>query len=146
MSGAAAGRDRVRSGSAPAAARSRPAAPLLFAYGTLMRGYPLHRALRRGASLVGAGSVRGRLLDLGAYPGLIAGGGRVRGEVYRLDAAELLPVLDREEGYNFIRRRVLVTLDGGARARAWVYRYRGPRARAVPVPHGDYRRVRPATH
>ena len=111
-----------------------------------MRGYPLHRALRRGASLVGAGSVRGRLLDLGAYPGLIAGGGRVRGEVYRLDAAELLPVLDREEGDNFVRRHAVVTLVDGRRARAWVYGYRGPRERAVPIPHGDYRRARPASH
>jgi gamma-glutamylcyclotransferase (GGCT)/AIG2-like uncharacterized protein YtfP len=26
--------------------------------------------------------------------------------------------------------------------RAWLYRYRGPRERAVPIPHGDYRRIR----
>jgi len=116
---------------------------LLFAYGTLMRGYPLHGVLARGATLVSTGSVRGCLLDLRGYPGLIAGAGRVQGEVYRLDDPELLPVLDGEEGYNFVRRRGIVTLAGGRRARVWLYRYRGPRERAMPIPDGDYRRARP---
>jgi len=108
-----------------------------------MRGYGLHARLARAATAVGIGTVRGRLLDLGAYPGLIDGAGRVRGEVYRLDEPELLPVLDREEGYNFVRRRAIVTLAGGRRVRAWLYRYRGPRERAIPIPDGDYRRARP---
>ena len=119
---------------------------LLFAYGTLMRGYPLHRVLARGATFVGAGRVRGVLLDLGRYPGLVAGRGAVTGELYRLDEPELLGTLDREEGYNFERRRSTVTLADGRRARAWIYRYRGPRERAVPIPAGDYRaaqRARP---
>jgi gamma-glutamylcyclotransferase (GGCT)/AIG2-like uncharacterized protein YtfP len=103
---------------------------LLFAYGTLMRGYGLHAVLARGAAAMGEGTVRGRLLD--------------RGEVYRLDDPELLPVLDRDEGYNFVRRRGIVTLADGRRVRAWLYRYRGPRERARPIPDGDYRRARPA--
>jgi len=120
------------------------ASSLLFAYGTLMRGYALHDVLAGGATFLGIGSVSGRLLDLGRYPGLVDGGGRVSGEVYRLDDPELLALLDREEGYNFDRRRAIVTLAGGRRARAWLYRYRGPRARATLIPDGDYRRVRPA--
>lgn len=116
---------------------------LLFAYGTLMRGYPLHAVLARGATLLGAGTARGLLLDLGRYPGLVEGRERVRGEVYRLDDFQLLPLLDREEGYNFERRRAIVTLAGGRRAWAWLYRYRGPRERARSIPDGDYRRVRP---
>jgi gamma-glutamylcyclotransferase (GGCT)/AIG2-like uncharacterized protein YtfP len=115
----------------------------LFAYGTLMRGYGRHVVLTRGATAMGEGTVRGRLLDLGRYPGLIDGAGRVRGEVYRLDDPELLPVLDREEGYNFVRRQGTVTLADGRRVRAWLYRYRGPRERARPIPDGDYRRARP---
>jgi gamma-glutamylcyclotransferase (GGCT)/AIG2-like uncharacterized protein YtfP len=107
-----------------------------------MRGYALHRVLAPRATLVGEGTVPGRLLDLHRYPGLIIGRGRVRGELYRLEAPEVLPVLDREEGYNFARGRTTVTLEGGRRARAWIYRYRGPRERAIPIPHGDYRRVR----
>src|SRR5437870_8556689 len=108
-----------------------------------MRGYGRQRLLARGATFLGKGSVAGRLLNLGRYPGLVAGAGRVRGEIYRLDDPELLPVLDREEGYNFERRRAIVTLANGRRARAWVYRYRGPQNRAVPIPDGDYRRVHP---
>ncbi|HBH01244.1 MAG TPA: gamma-glutamylcyclotransferase [Candidatus Rokubacteria bacterium] len=111
-----------------------------------MRGYPLHRVLARRAAFLGEARAAGRLLDLGRYPGRVAGPGRVRGEVYRLDDPQLLPVLDREEGYNFVRRRALVTLADGRRARAWIYDYRGPRERAVPIPHGDYRRARPASH
>jgi gamma-glutamylcyclotransferase (GGCT)/AIG2-like uncharacterized protein YtfP len=122
--------------------RARDSA-LLFAYGTLMRGYPLHAVLTGRATLLASGTVRGRLLDLGRYPGLVEGVGRVSGEVYRLDDPELLPVLDREEGYNFDRRRTTVTLAGGRRARAWLYRYRGPRARGTPISDGDYRRARP---
>ena len=119
------------------------ASVLLFAYGTLMRGYTLHAALAARATLLTTGHVRGRLLDLGHYPGLIDGAGRVHGEVYRLDDPQLLPVLDREEGYNFVRRRAIVMLAGGRRARAWLYRYRGPRERATPIPDGDYRRACP---
>ena len=122
---------------------SRRGPDLLFAYGTLMRGYALHRTLASGSTFLGEAGVRGRLLDLGRYPGLVVGAGHVRGEIYRLDDPELLPVLDREEGYNFERRCAIVTLANGRRARAWVYRYRGPQNRAVPIPDGDYRRVHP---
>jgi gamma-glutamylcyclotransferase (GGCT)/AIG2-like uncharacterized protein YtfP len=109
-----------------------------------MRGYERYPLLARSATFRGLGAVRGRLVDLGRYPGLIEGRGRVRGEIYRLDP-ELLAVLDREEGYNFQRRRTTVTLTRGRRARAWVYRYRGARHRAVLIPDGDYRRARGGT-
>ncbi|MBI2160252.1 MAG: gamma-glutamylcyclotransferase [Candidatus Rokubacteria bacterium] len=65
------------------------------------------------------------------------------GEIYRIDDPELLPVLDREEGYNFERRRSAVTLANGRGARAWVYRYRGPLHRGILIPDGDFRRAHP---
>jgi gamma-glutamylcyclotransferase (GGCT)/AIG2-like uncharacterized protein YtfP len=104
-----------------------------------MQGEPLHHLLRGRASRVGTATVTGRLLDLGRYPGLVAGAGRVSGELYRVDDPELLVTLDREEGYNFERRRTDVDLVDGRRARAWIYWYRGPRARATPIPRGDWR-------
>jgi len=82
-----------------------------------MRGYALHRVLASASTFVGEGRVRGRLVDLGRYPGLIDGVGDVRGEIYQLDDPQLLAVLDREEGYNFGRRRATVTLASGRRAR-----------------------------
>ena len=109
-----------------------------------MRGFALNRVLAARSTLLGDGAVRGRLLDLGRYPGLVVGAGRVHGEIYRLDDPELLARLDHEEGYNFVRRRAVVTLAGGRRARAWLYRYRGPRERAWPIPDGDYRAARPS--
>ncbi len=118
---------------------------LLFVYGTLMKDYGLHHVLARGARFVERGKVRGRLLDLGHYPGMVTGVGQVKGEVYRLDDPELLPVLDAEEGYNFERSRVVATLASGRHARVWVYRYRGPRDGAVPIVDGDYRRARPTS-
>src|SRR5262249_42240436 len=128
-------RCRSRSSSPPCSRpRTRSRGPrnetLLFAYGTLMRGNERHRFFADGATLIGEGAVRGRLLSLGRYPGIVAGGDRVKGELYRIDDAELLTAVDREEGYNFPRRRAVVTLTDGRRARAWIYRYRGPRERA----------------
>jgi gamma-glutamylcyclotransferase (GGCT)/AIG2-like uncharacterized protein YtfP len=110
-----------------------------------MRGYALHRLLSGGATLVGEGRVRGSLLKLRSYPGLVEGRGFVRGELYRLRDRELLRTLDREEGYNFERLRAGVVLTDGRRSRAWVYRYRGSRARAVLIPDGDYRRATSST-
>lgn len=109
-----------------------------------MRGYGLHHVLARGADFVGVGTARGRLLDLGRYPGAVDGRGRVTGEVYRLRDPQVLPAVDRAEGVQFVRCHTLVTLADGRRARAWIYRYRGPCERALPIPDGDYRRARPA--
>jgi gamma-glutamylcyclotransferase (GGCT)/AIG2-like uncharacterized protein YtfP len=120
--------------------RTTPPA-LLFVYGTLMRGEALHPVLARVARFVASGHVRGRLVSFGRWPGLYEGAGRVRGELYRLrDLAQLRVVDEKEEGYNFVRRRALVTLPRGRRVRAWVYRCTGPRGTATPIPSGDWRR------
>jgi len=108
-----------------------------------MRGYERHRWIVGASTFLGEGHVRGALLGLRGYPGLVEGRGRVRGELYRLHDAELLRTLDREEGYNFERRRAGVSLSDGRRSRAWVYRYRGQPHRGVLIAHGDYRRARP---
>lgn len=110
-----------------------------------MRGYDLHRLLAH-ARFVGPGHVRGDLLNLGRYPGLVEGHGAVHGELYEIDDPELLRAIDRIEGYNFDRRWRLVTLADGRRRRAWLYEYRGPRGGAVPIPDGDYRRASPTAH
>jgi len=62
-----------------------------FVYGTLRRGFPLHRLLAGRAEFVGLGTVPARLVDLGAYPAAVPDAhGLVVGEVYRLTDAGLL--------------------------------------------------------
>ena len=118
---------------------------LLFAYGTLMRGHPLHRLLEGRARFVGTGAVRGRLYDLGRYPAAVPDGtGSVRGEVYRMVDPALWTALDSAEGPRYDRREAGVTTGEGAVLGAFVYWYVGPLGRAVPIPGGDYRAHPPA--
>lgn len=126
---------------------------LLFVYGTLMRGFRLHHLMTGQAEFVGEGTVAGRLLDLGPYPGALAEEpGTIYGEVYRLRAPGLLATLDREEGYRpdaparslYLRQPTVVRLADGRAVTAWIYWYHGPRGRAVPIPGGDYRQHVPA--
>ena len=104
-----------------------------------MRGFSRNYLLVGSASFVGVANVNGRLLSLGSYPGIVEGQGRVRGELYRIDDSQVLPTVDREEGYNFERRLTDVTRADGRRVRAWIYWYRGPRTRGTPIPQGDWR-------
>lgn len=121
---------------------------ILFVYGSLLPGLPLHPLLTPAIPL-GPGSIQGRLYDLGDYPGAVeAEEGRVHGEAYRLRDPGLLARLDDEEGYDpadeaaslYLRRRLPVTLADGRVLPAWVYLYAGPLEQAAPVPSGDWRR------
>ena len=114
-----------------------------------MRGLPLHRLIAGRCEFVGAATVEGQLLDLGRYPGAVAGErGAIHGEVYRILSPGLLASLDREEGYRpnaparslYLRQPTRVRLAGGQELTAWIYWYQGPRDRAVPIPDGDCRR------
>jgi len=111
----------------------------LFIYGTL---HP-DRAPAEMADVVsklrplGPGTIRGRLYDLGEYPGVIVGaqpGEKVTGEVFALpDDPEVLVCLDRYEGFVpsdpanslFVRSKQTVTFADGRRRRCWVYLYNG---------------------
>jgi gamma-glutamylcyclotransferase (GGCT)/AIG2-like uncharacterized protein YtfP len=114
--------------------------PLLFVYGTLMRGFPLHALLEGRVDSVGEGEVAGLLFDLGRYPAALRdGGGLIRGEVYRLKDPGLWQTLDSAEGSRYHRGEVGVRLAGGRQVTACIYWYVGPLRRAVPIPGGDYR-------
>jgi gamma-glutamylcyclotransferase (GGCT)/AIG2-like uncharacterized protein YtfP len=126
--------------------------PLLFVYGTLMKGFGEDWQRKVGADLVGRGTIRASLYDLGNYPGarlFSAGPGeRVSGELYRLrDSTLALRILDKYEEFFplkpkkslFIRKRVSVTLEDGRRKRAWAYLYNGAMANAKLIPSGRYR-------
>jgi gamma-glutamylcyclotransferase (GGCT)/AIG2-like uncharacterized protein YtfP len=115
---------------------------LLFVYGTLRPFFdiPMARWLRDHARYEGPATARGRLYDLGAYPGMRAARGRsehVRGDVYRITNPQVLRVLDRYE-VRFVRERCVVKL-ARRRKRAWLYRYRYSVVSAVRIASGDYR-------
>jgi gamma-glutamylcyclotransferase (GGCT)/AIG2-like uncharacterized protein YtfP len=126
--------------------------PLLFVYGTLMKGFHEDWQRKVGAEFVGRGTIRASLYDLGDYPGARVLGAkprqRVGGELYRLRNPKLaLRILDKYEEFSpldakkslFIRRLVPVTLENGRKRRAWVYIYNRGVANAKLIPSGRYR-------
>lgn len=123
----------------------------VFVYGTLRRGQALHGQLERaGAEFVGEGWIRGRLYDLGEYPGAVPsdlGNEQVFGELYRLGRpSEQLPILDEVEECDpddperslFIRRRVDVRLGDGRITHALVYVLPREPESAQRIPGGDF--------
>jgi gamma-glutamylcyclotransferase (GGCT)/AIG2-like uncharacterized protein YtfP len=115
----------------------------LFVYGTLRPGAAMHRLLEDRVTVLGPASVAGRLVDLGAFPGLVAPASfddRVRGDLCEIPDAErdaLLDVLDRYEGESFERLRAAVDAPDGV-VEAWLYRWRGDPTGRRLVPSGDY--------
>jgi len=123
---------------------------LLFVYGTLRAfvDIPMAQWLRRTARYVGPATTRGRLYDLGPYPGLRPGRHRsetVVGDVYRVTDPHVFRVLDRYEAGSvrtkarFVRGVCVVKLARGARKPAWTYRYCRSVVGAARISSGDYR-------
>jgi gamma-glutamylcyclotransferase (GGCT)/AIG2-like uncharacterized protein YtfP len=130
----------------PSAATAARDPELLFTYGTLMRGFRLHRLLEGRAVYVTRGQVRGRIMDLGSYPGAVSDAeATFHGEVYRVADPALWAVLDSAEGPQYHRREVTVRSEDGRELAASIYWYVGPLDRGVPIPGGDYRAHAPAT-
>ncbi len=115
----------------------------LFVYGTLLPG----RAPAEIADVVGqlvplgAGTVRGRLYDLGEYPGVILGehaaesADEIPGQLFALPPdPTVLARLDAYEDFRpddpahslFLRRRAVVTLLDGSVRSSWIYVYNRP--------------------
>lgn len=126
----------------------------LFVYGTLSPRHapPEIAATVRRLRPLGPASVRGRLYDLGEYPGAILSPRSrsvIRGEVFELPSdAQTLSSLDNYEGFEpgkpgsslFVRQTRTVDMDDGTRLRCWVYVYNGDTRQAQPVRSGRYAR------
>src|SRR4051794_38856866 len=104
----------------------------LFVYGTLKRScsHPMARYLEGRGIYAGPARMRGRLYDLGRFPGLVEALGPeewVQGDVYILevDASETLAALDKYEDAAYERILVPVNIDSGEVTEAWTYFYRG---------------------
>jgi gamma-glutamylcyclotransferase (GGCT)/AIG2-like uncharacterized protein YtfP len=116
----------------------------LFVYGTLrsQMNDPLHRLLEQRAVLIGVGTFRGKLFDLGRYPGVVpsrVSTDRVIGEVYQLSTPQAtLGILDQYEGHRFRRKQVSISLNSGQTVTCWIYLYRGSVRHRKVIPSGDY--------
>ena len=118
---------------------------LLFVYGTLMRGFPLHPLLEGQAEYLGEAATPGLLFDLGRYPAALKSAtGEIRGEIYRLLDPAFWRVLDSAEGSQYHREEAGIERAPGGSVRACMYWYVGPLDRAIPIPGGDYRAHAPA--
>jgi len=124
---------------------------LVFVYGTLRRGGTNHFRMS-GADLVAEGIVKGRLYRISWYPGLILGDeGEVTGEVYSVDAAQLLELDTFEglsageiEGSEYRRVKAVVIRPGGKTLSAWVWEWIGPFDAKDLLEQGDWIAVEPA--
>jgi gamma-glutamylcyclotransferase (GGCT)/AIG2-like uncharacterized protein YtfP len=126
----------------------------LFVYGSLWTGTghrAVDRLLREHGRNLGEGWIRGRLFDLGRYPGALpAAAGRIHGRLFRLRRPErVLARLDRYERYReqaeqrseFIRRLTTAWRETDGRPLlAWAYYYNRAPDWHPPIPGGDYRR------
>jgi gamma-glutamylcyclotransferase (GGCT)/AIG2-like uncharacterized protein YtfP len=127
----------------------------LFVYGTLRAdlAHPMARAVGKYAELVGPAYFRGKLFDVGEYPGAVASpspSDRLVGELHRIEpgrGSELLAELDRYEGWNpdqpgeseFMRERAWIESEAGDRVEAWIYTYNRPTAHLARIASVDYR-------
>ena len=86
----------------------------VFVYGSLKRGFHNHYLLK-GSKFIGEDSTRGKMLSLGAFPGVIKGDGPVHGELFIVDD-ETLQKLDALEGCPSLYVREQILLDSGQEA------------------------------
>lgn len=125
----------------------QPLPCLLMLYGSLMRSVGTQQqalGAARDLRYLGPCLAPGRLLDLGAYPGLIMVPGRVRGELYRVLRRGVFEGLDAFEDYDpkspqdslYLRRSIKLLRP---ERRAWTYVYAGTADAAVVVKGGDWR-------
>jgi len=120
----------------------------LFVYGHLRRGQAGYRllALEQRTKWLGEAKVRGRLYDLGDYPGLVLGSdGIVQGELIAFDDPTLWAALDDYEDCDpsdseaSEYRRIEVGLLGSGHA--WVYVYNRPVESMAPIASGTWQGV-----
>jgi gamma-glutamylcyclotransferase (GGCT)/AIG2-like uncharacterized protein YtfP len=123
---------------------------LIFVYGTLRRGGSNHFRMS-GADYVADGEVAGKIYRIDWYPGLILGDeGRVKGEVFSVDAAQLLELDAFEglsageiEGSEYRRIKADVFRSDGRKTAAWVWEWIGPFDESRWVTEGDWLAVQP---
>lgn len=126
---------------------------LIFVYGTLLPGLapPVIAGVVNSLRIMGSGSVRGLLYDLGAYPGCVltdSNESLVHGMLLEVPNQAVLAQLDEYECYAahdaagslFLRTMCQATLDEGPCVETWIYVYNRPLAGARLISSGRYDR------
>ena len=101
----------------------------------------------QGSRSLGRGTITGLLYDLGPYPAVVHGAGKVWGEVFEVDAT-VLAALDAIEAFysdapadksEYIREEASVCLvETNSSISAWFYRFNRSIAGKRLIEHGDY--------
>src|SRR5262245_46669483 len=116
----------------------------LFVYGTLRRAHRslMSQWLARNAEFSARGTYRGKLLNLGRYPGAIPSrdaSDSVVGDLYSLGAGgATLRLLDSYEGNEFCRKKAAISVKNGKSLSAWIYIFRGPVSGLPVIRGGNY--------
>lgn len=104
-------------------------------YGLLKQGAagaPAHLDFGRHGEFLGPCRFKGRMFDLGGFPGVVPGDGICHGMLYRLDTARLAGEMDAFEdiraddpGRSLYRREKtdLIDTSGQPDGKAWIYIY-----------------------
>lgn len=113
----------------------------LFLYGTLRAGEARHGWIRRAQPrCILPAEASGRLLDLGQFPAMIGGNGRVTGEAVGVESlTELLPMRDEVEGSRFGRAQNMVETARGP-LKVWTYLWIDGRGGGAWIEPGNWRR------
>ena len=123
---------------------------LLFVYGTLLRrsAHPMAAFLALRGTFLGEAKIRGRLYNLGRFPGLVTNGQKdwVYGDLFDLGEHfdSILAELDRYEDAEstadalFERRLADVIGADGEAVQAWVYWFRGEVREEARIAAGRY--------
>jgi gamma-glutamylcyclotransferase (GGCT)/AIG2-like uncharacterized protein YtfP len=122
----------------------------LFVYGTLLdSGNNYGAYLQQHCTLIQSGKLRGRLYDIGEYPGAVADSNSdqyVYGSIYQMDEPEkILAFIDDYEGFGddqeqpnlFVRKLTTVETDIATIA-CWVYIYNLPVDSLLLIKSGKY--------
>lgn len=119
----------------------------LFVYGTLRPSLAVGEPAQLIAGLGSAGpaSIQGMLVDLGDYPGLVAGPGTVQGDLLVIETAAQLEPLDAYEECDppaalFRREQTTAQRPDGSSLTVWAYRYCHPVTHHRVIDGGDYAR------
>ncbi len=120
----------------------------LFIYGTLLQSdneFALY--LQKNSTLHGKGKFKGRLYNVGEYPGAVLdkAGSYIYGSIVRLNDPAVLNTLDIYEGYGpeqpkpnlFIRKMIKSETNKGI-VDCWVYLYNLPVGDLRQISSGNY--------